>query len=214
MIVTEKHDPENLRVFFGCPDTFSRVWVYYHCSSVYTESVRTHMYACTHTQSLKQWRCFISQTNLILGKSLKPVAYNQSLVFPHFLTPELAISELIFSTDCKIKLHYLWNQALSISSGLLKSIKNTSGQKLSAYQSSTSAADCSTCSPHTAVTHFPMVVKNRRKQVILLPAEELRSLLWARSALPVWVGGKQRLSTCLPPGHSLSSSLSESLLKW
>jgi len=74
-------------------------------------------------------------------RQVMPVAYIRSLFFPHFPTPELTTSELNFRTNSAIKLHYLWNQALSISNDPLKSIKSASGQKLSTYQSSASAAD-------------------------------------------------------------------------
>lgn len=112
---------------FGWPDVkFSRfsllLWLFY-------------IYTCTHIHYLEvqllfafspDWCSHLNQLLMV----------HHSLFSPCFLIPVLTISELIFRSEYKIKLHYLWCQAPAISNSPLKNSKSyftgwPPGQKLS-----------------------------------------------------------------------------------
>lgn len=159
-----------------------------------------YIYTSTHTHDLEaqlllafsaDWYSHLNQLLMV----------HHSLLFPCFLAPELTISELIFRSEYKIKLHYLWCQALGISNSPLKNSKShltgwPPGQKLSVYSPSTRGPR--TCSPFMAATHFPMVVKNTEKKTSQSCTSGRGEETTARIAgALVQVGGGQRQSSCL-----------------
>lgn len=160
-----------------------------------------YIYTSTHTHDLEaqlllafsaDWYSHLNQLLMV----------HHSLLFPCFLAPELTISELIFRSEYKIKLHYLWCQALGISNSPLKNSKShltgwPPGRKLSMYSPSTGGP--STCSPFMAATHFPVVVKNTEKktsQSCTSGRGEERALQGLLGLLCKWEEGKDRALAC------------------